>query len=121
MMLEKLGKTHRTTDTDLESQINDLKETQRKYLSVLRLSRTFSAHFHQIVATQHALSEAFSELAQKSPELQEEFLYNAESQKNLTKNGEVLLNALNFFISSINTLCNKTIEDSEYSNFFRVF
>lgn len=118
MMLEKLGKTNRTTDTDLESQINDLRETQRKYLSVLRLSRTFSAHFHQIVATQHALSEAFSELAQKSPELQEEFLYNAESQKNLTKNGEVLLNALNFFISSINTLCNKTIEDSEYSNFF---
>lgn len=60
-----------------------------------------------------ALSEAFSDLAQKSPELQEEFLYNAESQRNLTKNGEILLNAINFFISSVNTLCNKTIEDSE--------
>jgi hypothetical protein len=60
-----------------------------------------------------ALSEAFSDLAQKSPELQEEFLYNAETQRNLTKNGEALLNAINFFISSVNTLCNKTIEDSE--------
>ncbi len=60
-----------------------------------------------------ALSEAFSDLAQKSPELQEEFLYNAETQRNLTKNGEILLNAINFFISSVNTLCNKTIEDSE--------
>lgn len=113
MMLEKLGKTHRTTDSDLESQINDLREMQRKYLSVLRLSRTFSAHFHQLVATQLALSEAFSDLAQKSPELQEEFLYNAETQKNLTRNGEILLNAINFFISSVNTLCNKTIEDSK--------
>lgn len=114
LMLEKLGKSNKTTDTELEAQINDLRETQRKYLSVLRLSRTFNSHFHQVVATQHALAEAFSDLAQKSPELQEEFLYNAETQRNLTKNGEVLLNAINFFISSVNTLCNKTIEDSKY-------
>jgi len=113
LMFEKLGKTNRTTDGELEAQINDLRETQRKYLSVLRLSRTFNSHFHQVVATQHALAEAFSELAQKSPELQEEFLYNSETQRNLTKNGEILLNAINFFISSVNTLCNKTIEDSK--------
>lgn len=113
LMLEKLGKSNKTTDTELEAQINDLRETQRKYLSVLRLSRTFNSHFNQVVATQHALAEAFSDLAQKSPELQEEFLYNAETQRNLTKNGEVLLNAINFFISTVNTLCNKTIEDSK--------
>lgn len=113
LMLEKLGKSNKTTDTELEAQINDLRETQRKYLSVLRLSRTFNSHFNQVVATQHALAEAFSDLAQKSPELQEEFLYNAETQRNLTKNGEILLNAINFFISSVNTLCNKTIEDSK--------
>lgn len=51
-------------------------------------------------------------MAQKSPELQEEFLYNSETQRNLTKNGETLLGALNFFTSSIHTLCNKTIEDT---------
>lgn len=113
LMLEKLGKSNKTTDTELETQINDLRETQRKYLSVLRLSRTFNSHFLQVVTTQHALAEAFSDLAQKSPELQEEFLYNAETQRNLTKNGEILLNAINFFISSVNTLCNKTIEDSK--------
>lgn len=62
--------------------------------------------------SQHALGEAFSELAQKSPELQEEFVYNAETQRSLTKNGETLLGALNFFVSSVNTLCNKTIEDT---------
>lgn len=58
------------------------------------------------------MGEAFSDLAQKSPELQEEFLYNSETQRNLTKNGETLLGALNFFTSSVNTLCNKTIEDT---------
>ncbi|XP_070498713.1 arfaptin-2 [Chironomus tepperi] len=112
VILEKVGKTDRTANTELEQQINDLRDTQRKYLSILRLSRTFNNHFHQVVATQHALAEAFSDLAQKSPELQEEFLYNAETQRNLTKNGEILLNAINFFISSVNTLCNKTIEDT---------
>ena len=54
----------------------------------------------------------FNDLAHKSPELQEEFLYNSETQKSLTKNGETLIKALNFFVSSVNTLCNKTMEDT---------
>lgn len=112
IMLEKLGKTTRTVDTELEGSIEQLRETQRKYLSILRLTRAMSTHFFHMVQTQHALSESFSELAQKSPELQEEFLYNAETQRNLTKNGEILLNALNFFCSSVNTLCNQTIDDT---------
>lgn len=98
--------------SELETQIELLRDTQRKYCNVLRLSRALASHFHHVVQTQHALGEAFSELAQKSPELQEEFLYNSETQRNLTKNGETLLGALNFFVSSVNTLCNKTIEDT---------
>lgn len=39
-------------------------------------------------------------------------MQNSETQKCLSKNGESLLNALNFFVSSVNTLCNKTIEDT---------
>jgi len=112
LMFEKLGKTSRTVDTDLERQIELLRDTQRKYSNILRLSRALASHFYHVVQTQHALGEAFSDLAQKSPELQEEFLYNSETQRNLTKNGETLLSALNFFVSSVNTLCNKTIEDT---------
>lgn len=112
LMMERLGKSSRTVDSELEAQIELLRDTQRKYLSILRLSRAFSSHFHHCVQTQHALAEAFADLAQKSPELQEEFMYNAETQRNLTKNGELLLSALNFFISSVNTLCNKTIDDT---------
>lgn len=111
-MLEKLGKSTRTVDSELEAQIEQLRDTQRKYLQVLRLTRALSSHFHHVVQTQHCLSEAFSDLAQKSPELQEEFTYNSDTQRSLTKNGELLLSALNFFTSSVNTLCNKTIEDT---------
>lgn len=52
VILERVGKTSRTTNTELEQQINDLRDIQRKYLSILRLARTFSTHFHQVVATQ---------------------------------------------------------------------
>lgn len=44
--------------------------------------------------------------------LKDEFGYNAETQKLLCKNGETLLGAVNFFVSSINTLVNKTMEDT---------
>ena len=68
--------------------------------------------FDNSLKFQSSLGEYFSDLAHKSPELQEEFLYNAETQRNLTKNGQHLLAALNFFVSSINTIVNKTMEDS---------
>lgn len=49
---EKLGKSSRTVDTELESQIDLLRDVQRKYLHILRLSRALSSHFHHVVTTQ---------------------------------------------------------------------
>lgn len=109
---EKLGKSTRTIDTEMEAQIEQLRETQNKYTNILHLAQALVTHFSNVVETQQYLGEAFSELAQKSPELQEEFLYNAETQRNLSKNGETLLGALQFFVSTLNTLCNKTIDDT---------
>lgn len=96
----------------MEAQIELLRDTQTKYCNILRLARALNSHFYHVVQAQHALGEAFSELSHKSPELQEEFLYNAETQRSLSKNGETLLGALNFFVSSLNTLCNKTMDDT---------
>ncbi|XP_046404625.1 arfaptin-2 [Ischnura elegans] len=112
MVFEKLGKTARTVDAELEAQIELVRDTQRKYANVLRLSRALTSHFYHVVQTQHALGESFSELAQKSPELREEFVWNAEAQRRLTRNGETLLHALHFFVSSVATLTNRTIEDT---------
>ena len=65
-----------------------------------------------MVMFQGQLGDCFSDLAHKSPELQEEFLCNAETQRNLTKTGQQLLATLNFFVSSVNTIVNKTMEDT---------
>ena len=52
LISEKLGKSSRTVDTELESQIELLREVQHKYLNILRLSRALSSHFQHVVITQ---------------------------------------------------------------------
>uniref|UniRef100_A0A8C2K1V2 ADP-ribosylation factor interacting protein 2b n=1 Tax=Cyprinus carpio TaxID=7962 RepID=A0A8C2K1V2_CYPCA len=112
MISERFGRGSRTVDLELEAQIEVLRETKRKYENVLHLARALTNHFYSMVQTQHALGDTFADLSQKSPELRDEFGYNAETQKLLCKNGETLLGAINFFVSSINTLVNKTMEDT---------
>ncbi|XP_037543899.1 arfaptin-2b isoform X2 [Nematolebias whitei] len=112
MISERFGRGSRTVDLELEAQIELLRDTKRKYESVLRLAKALTNHFYNMVQTQHALGDTFADLSQKSPELRDEFGYNAETQKLLCKNGETLLGAINFFVSSINTLVSKTMEDT---------
>uniref|UniRef100_A0A667XIQ5 ADP-ribosylation factor interacting protein 2a n=1 Tax=Myripristis murdjan TaxID=586833 RepID=A0A667XIQ5_9TELE len=112
MFSERFGRGSRTVDLELEAQIEVLRETKYKYENILRLATALTSHFHNMVQTQQALGDTFADLSQKSPELQDEFGYNAETQKLLCKNGEALLGAINFFVSSINTLVNKTMEDT---------
>lgn len=57
-------------DLELELQIELLRETKRKYESVLQLGRALTAHLYSLLQTQHALGDAFADLSQKSPELQ---------------------------------------------------
>ena len=109
---ERFGKATKTVDTELEKQILLLKETQVKYINVLKLAKEMTHHFHSMVQSQRGLADAFTDLGMKSPELQNEFKCNAESQRSLVKNGEVLLEALNFFTANLNTLVHKTMEDS---------
>ncbi|XP_075958175.1 arfaptin-2b isoform X7 [Anarhichas minor] len=112
MISERFGRGSRTVDLELEAQIEVLRDTKKKYENVLRLARALTNHFYNMVQTQHALGDTFADLSQKSPELRDEFGYNAETQKLLCKNGETLLGAVNFFVSSINTLVNKTMDDT---------
>lgn len=72
LMFEKLGKSSRTVDAgllnskkawianypsaytflELEAQIEQLRDTQRKYANILRLSRALTSHFYHVVQTQ---------------------------------------------------------------------
>ncbi|XP_041652511.1 arfaptin-2-like isoform X2 [Cheilinus undulatus] len=112
MFSEKFGRGSRTVDLELEAQIELLRDTKSKYENILRLATALISHFQSMVQTQQALGDTFTDLSQKSPELQDEFGYNAETQKLLCKNGESLLGAISFFVSSVDTLVNKTMEDT---------
>ncbi|XP_059410015.1 arfaptin-1 isoform X2 [Carassius carassius] len=112
ILSEKLGRGSRTVDLELEAQIEILRENKRKYEHVIKLAQTLCTQLAQMMQTQRQLGDAFADLSLKTPELHEEFGYNAETQKLLAKNGETLLGAINFFISSVKTLVDKTIEDT---------
>ena len=109
---ERFGKGTRTVDAELEGQIILLKEAQVKYINVLKLAKQMTHHFQGMIQSQRGLAEAFTDLGMKTPELQNEFNHNAESQRSLVHNGEVLLEALSFFTSNLTTLVHKTMEDS---------
>ena len=51
-LYEKLGKTSRTVDPELDDQIETLRSTQKKYSNILQLARALSSHFHNMVLTQ---------------------------------------------------------------------
>lgn len=69
MISERFGRGSRTVDLELEAQIEVLRDTKRKYETVLRLARALTNHFYNMVQTQHSLGDTFAELSQKSPEL----------------------------------------------------
>ena len=88
---EKLGKTQRTIDPELEATIEHLRDLKKKYENILGLSSSLSTYFSNVVSTQRALGDSFSELAQKSPELIEEFNANAQTQRNLARHADTLI------------------------------
>ncbi|MEQ2286373.1 Arfaptin-1 [Ameca splendens] len=112
ILSEKLGRGSKTVDLELNGQIELLRENKRKYQNVIKLAQALANQLAQIMQTQRQLGDAFADLSLKSPELHEEFGYNADTQKLLSKNGETLLAAIKFFISSVDTLVDKTIEDT---------
>ena len=51
-LYERLGKTNKTVDVELDGQIQTLRETREKYDNILRLSRALTSHFYHVVTTQ---------------------------------------------------------------------
>lgn len=67
---ERFGRGSRTVDLELEAQIDVLRDTKNKYENILRLATSLINHFQSMVQTQQALGDTFTDLSQKSPELQ---------------------------------------------------
>ncbi|XP_056225807.1 arfaptin-1-like [Seriola aureovittata] len=109
---EKLGRGSRTVDLELEPRLELLKDDRQRYDHMTKLAQTLANQLAQFTVTQKTLGDAFSELSLKTPTLHVEFGVNAEAQKFLSKSGETLTAAINSFTSDMNTLVNKTIEDT---------
>ncbi|XP_072232068.1 arfaptin-1-like [Leuresthes tenuis] len=109
---EKLGRGSRTVDLDLEPRLELLKDDRQRYDHMTKLAQTLAAQLAQFTVTQRTLGDAFTELSVKTPTLHVEFGLNAEAQKFLSKSGETLAAAVHTFTSDMDTLVNKTIEDT---------
>jgi len=96
-LAERLGHGSKTVDLQLDARIEALRDVQRRYAVVLQLVNSFASHFRAMNSCQQALGVEFSELAQKMPELYDEFAYNAETQRILHKNGETLLGTTQYY------------------------
>ena len=93
-LAERLGHGSKTVDLQLDARIDALRDIQRRYTVLLQLVNTFSTHFGAMITCHQALGAEFSDLAQKMPELHNEFAYNAETHRALHRNGETLLGSM---------------------------
>ncbi|XP_042566478.1 arfaptin-1-like isoform X2 [Clupea harengus] len=112
MLAERLGRGSRTVDLDLEARIEKLIDLRSRYDNVTKLAQTLASQTAQVSHTQKLLGDVFADLSIKTPELHEEFGFNADTQRFLSKNGEALLRSMNSFTAGMNTLVNQTIEDT---------
>ncbi|KAM4714191.1 arfaptin-1-like isoform 1-T3 [Anableps anableps] len=111
-LAERLGRGSRTVDLALEPRLELLRDDRQRYDHMTKLAQTLANQFAQFSVTQKTLGDAFTELSFKTKNLHVEFGMNAEAQKFLSKSTETLQSAVNAFTSDMNTLVNKTIEDT---------
>ncbi|KAK1889938.1 Arfaptin-1 [Dissostichus eleginoides] len=87
-------------------------DDRQRYDHMTKLAQTLANQLTQFSVTQKTLGDAFADLSVKTPTLHVEFGLNAEAQRFLSKSNETLTTAMNVFTSDMNTLVNKTIEDT---------
>ncbi|KAM3857473.1 arfaptin-1-like [Diretmus argenteus] len=112
VLSERLGRGSRTVDLDLGLRLDLLREDRRRYDHVTKLAQTLANQLAQITLTQKTLGDAFAELSIRTSPLHVEFGLNAEGQRFFSKSGETLAAAINSFTTDMNTLVNKTMEDT---------
>uniref|UniRef100_A0A0N5ALY3 AH domain-containing protein n=1 Tax=Syphacia muris TaxID=451379 RepID=A0A0N5ALY3_9BILA len=112
---ENLGKAERTVDKELEGKIESLKDLHRRYNQVLNMSRSFANYLHSLHDTQRSLAESLYQLSLKETALSKDCAGSSECHRSLAHNGELLERSLNFFLSSLQTVCDKTFEDTLFT------
>ncbi|CBY24009.1 unnamed protein product [Oikopleura dioica] len=109
---ELMGTATITADPELDPRVEKLHDHLTRYKELHQMGEELSTRFKALTATQKKLGDFFSEMSLKSVDLQDEFSYNADTQKALSKNGETLSFCLASFNTSLHTLIFKTMEDT---------
>ncbi|UJR34914.1 hypothetical protein I4U23_027692 [Adineta vaga] len=112
---ERTGQVTRTQDIEIEQKIQVLRETKHHYQNILSEARQMSVLFAGLLKTQRSLGESFDELQRlsgSSDDLIDQLVRNSQCQKVLALNGDTLLNSINLFVDKLQTLTNKTMEDT---------
>ncbi|KAJ8008565.1 hypothetical protein DPEC_G00106210 [Dallia pectoralis] len=112
VLSEKMGRGSRTVDPELEARVDILRDDRRRYDQVTRLAQTLATQLADVNQTQRILGDVFADLSLKTPPLNVEFGLISDTQRFLSKSGETLVWAINSFTADMNTLLNKTIEDT---------
>ena len=104
---ELMGTATITTEPELEPRVEKLQQQLIKYKelhmvwnfyyfimliqkNIFQLGEELASRFNALTATQKKMGDFFQEMSLKSKDLQDEFTYNAETQKALFKNGTTL-------------------------------
>ena len=112
LLNEKLGRSAKTVDLGVESQVETLRNTQKKFTHLLYLSQQLANSMQSVADTQRALSENFAFLSVKSPELSIEFDSSSKIQKVQSRRSDELVRVLLAFHQKMDTLVHKTMEDT---------
>ena len=112
LLNEKLGRSAKTVDVAVESQVETLRNTQKKFTHLLFLSQQLATSMQGVADTQRALSENFAFLSVKAPELGIEFDASSKIQKAQSKHSDELVRVLTAFHQKMDTLVHKTMEDT---------
>ncbi|CAD5215944.1 unnamed protein product [Bursaphelenchus okinawaensis] len=111
-VFEQLGKVEKTIDTDMDSRINNLKDLHNRYRDVLTAAKTYSDHIQALNTSQRILSESIYQLSLKENDLKQTLTDRSEVLRAFSHNGDALIKSIGHFVSSLETLCNKTIKDT---------
>uniref|UniRef100_A0A0K0EKM4 AH domain-containing protein n=1 Tax=Strongyloides stercoralis TaxID=6248 RepID=A0A0K0EKM4_STRER len=111
-VLEHLGKAEKTIDVETEGQIEGLRELHKRYTTLLSTAMTFQNHFALLNKANKDLAEGFYQIGLKETELTNECNDNHEIFKTVSQNGELFEREINKFIDAMETLCDKTMQDT---------
>jgi archaellum component FlaC len=111
-VLEKFGKVEKTTDVDMDNRISALNDLHNRYREILIAATAYSTHFNALNAAQKSLAESFYQLSLRESEMKERLNEQNETMRQFTQSADEFSKQLSYFVSSMETLCTKTIRDT---------